>query len=524
MFKINTKSLLFAGQPLLNSRGSVASALLSRDREGADAQSLMTLCLPSAASHSCRTGDRFSVALFCTLVCALLTTIAHAQTQIENAPLPIPPNLTGSIPVGEATTNALSLTMLDAIQRGLKYNIGIVGAGEDVRIARADRLHALHDLLPNVYSKLSASGQQVDLAAFGFSNFPGVPGVIGPFAVYDARAYVTQNVLDLGLRRNLHAREQDVKASELTSADIREQIVLVVAGLYLQAIAGASRIEAAAAQVATAQALFKNAQDKKEAGTSPAIDVLRAEVQLQTLQQRQIYYEGESQKQLLALERAIGLPAGQKITLSDPSLSRPLPPVSLEEMLKSAYANRRDYQSAQASLRAAELDKSAVRAERYPTADINANYGAIGLAPNNSHGTFTIEGEVTIPIFQARRVEADELAADATVKKRRAALENLRGQIDNEIRVGLIDEQNAYRQVEVARSNIELARQQLEQSQDRFRAGVTNNLEVVQAQEAVATAQENLISSLYAFNISRAVLVRVQGQSEQFVATYLKGK
>lgn len=449
---------------------------------------------------------------------------ALAQVQIESAPLPIPQNLSGSIPTGEATHETLSLTMLDAIQRGLQYNIGIVGAGEDIRSARAERLRALRNLLPTLTSKISTTEQQVDLAAFGFSGFPGIPSVIGPFSVYDARAYFSENVLDMSSRRTLHAREQDIKASELTAGDIREQVVLVVAGLYLQAIAGTSRIAAAAVQVATAQALLKNAQDRKDAGTSPTIDVLRAQVQLQALQQREIYYEGESQKQMLALARAIGLPPGQRISLNDPSLTKPLPPTSLEDMLKAAYANRRDYQAAQASLRAAELERSAAHAEKYPTAGVNADYGAIGIRPNNSHGTFTVAGEVTIPIFQGGRVEADELAADAIVKKRRADLENLRGQIDNEVRTSLIDEQNTYRQVEVARSSVGLARQQLEQSQDRFRAGVTNNVEVVQAQEAVATAQENLISSLFAFNLSRAVLVRAQGLAEQFVDTYLKGK
>ncbi len=174
--------------------------------------------------------------------------------------------------------------------------------------------------------------------------------------------------------------------------------------------------------------------------------------------------------------------------------------------------------------RAAELDKSAAHAEKYPTADLNANYGAIGLSPANSHGTFAVAGEVNIPIFQGGKVAADELAADATVKRRRAFLENLKGQIENEIRTGLIDVGNASRQVAVARSNIDLARQQLTQSQDRFRAGVTNNLEVVQSQEAVATAEENLISSLFTFNISKASLVRAQGQAEQLILNYLKRK
>ena len=223
------------------------------------------------------------------LILALcLIPMVHAQTQLGTGTLPIPQNLSGSLPGGEVTPDTLSLTLMDAIQRGLNYNIGIVGAGEDIRTARAARLRALRDLLPNVTSKIGVTSQQVDLAAFGFSGFPGIPNVIGPFSVYDARAYLTQNVLDLNSRRTLHAREEDVKAADLTSADIREQVVLVVTGLYLQTIAGAARIESASAQVATAQALLKNAQDRKDAGTSPAIDVLRAQVQLQALQQREI--------------------------------------------------------------------------------------------------------------------------------------------------------------------------------------------------------------------------------------------
>ncbi|HEY3835146.1 MAG TPA: TolC family protein [Bryobacteraceae bacterium] len=450
--------------------------------------------------------------------------MGQAQVQIQSGSLPIPDRLSGSIATGQATSDTLSLTLLDAIQRGLKYNISVVDAGEDVRAARSERLKALHDLMPTLYAKLNATGQQVDLAAFGFSGFPGLPNVIGPFAVYDARAYFSQNLLDVSARRAVRARDQDIKASDLTAADMREQVVLAVTGLYLQALAGDARITSAGAQVRTAEALLKNAQDRKDAGTSPAIVVLRAQVQLQSLEQRQIYYEGEEQKDLLSLGRAIGLPAGQKIKLVDPGFSEPLPPMTLDEMLKNAYANRHDYQAAQASLRAAELDKLSKHAEKYPTADLTANYGAIGTAPNNSHGTFAVAGELNIPIFQGGRVEADELAADAVIKKRRAALDNLRGQIDNEVRTSLIDTQNSFRQVEVARSSIQLARQQLEQSQDRFRAGVTDNVEVVQAQEAVATAEENLISSLFVFNVSRAALVRAEGQAEQYIVTYLKGK
>jgi outer membrane protein TolC len=447
----------------------------------------------------------------------------YAQLQMETGPLPIPQNITGSVATGPVTPEPLKLPLLDAILRGLKYNIGVVNAGEDIRAARAERLLALRELLPTVTAKIDVTNEQVDLAAFGFSNFPGVPSVIGPFTVYDARAYLTQNVLDMNARRKLHARDQDLKASGLLSSDVREQVILAVAGLYLQALSSQARIESAKAQVNTAETLFKNAQDRKAAGTSPAIDVLRAQVQLQALEQREIYYEGESSKYLLTLERAIGIPEAQKIALVEPDLSKLVPVAPIDDMLKVAYANRRDYQAAQASLRAAELDRSAAHAEKYPTADLAANYGGIGLRPDNSHGSYSVAGELNIPIFQGGKVKADELAADAVVQQRRAALENLRGAIENEVRTTQIDIANTSRQVEVARSNVDLARQALTQSQDRFRAGVTNNLEVVQAQEAVAAAEESLIASLFQFNISRAILVRAEGLAEQVVNSYVKG-
>jgi outer membrane protein TolC len=450
--------------------------------------------------------------------------VLYAQLQVETAPLPIPPNITGSVATGPVTPEPLTLALRDAIERGLKYNFGVVNAGQDIRAARAERLRALHDLLPTVTSKIDVTNQQVDLAAFGFSNFPGIPSVIGPFTVYDARAYLTQNVFDLNARRKLHARDQDVRSADLLSGDIREQVILAIAGLYLQAQAGKARIDSAKAQVATAETLFKNAKDRKAAGTSPAIDVLRAQVQFQSLEQREIYYEGENAKQILALERAIGLPEAQKIALVEPDLSKLVPLAPMDEMLKTAYANRRDYQAAQASLRAAELDRSAARAENYPTADLNANYGGIGLRPNDSHGSYSLTGEVNIPIFQGGKVKADVLAADAVVQLRRAALENLRGDIENEVRTTQINIENAARQVEVARSNVDLSRQELMQSQDRFRAGVTNNVEVVQAQEAVAAAEESLIVSLFNFNLARATLVRAEGLAEQVVNSYLKGK
>ena len=143
-----------------------------------------------------------------------VVTMLHAQMQTETGSLPIPQNLIWKRAGGELTSDTLP-SPADAIQRGLKYNISVVGAGEDMRAARAERMKALHELLPNVISKMAVTSQQVDLAAFGFSGFAGIPNIIGPFSIYDARAYLTQNVLDLNSRRKLHAREEDLKAADL---------------------------------------------------------------------------------------------------------------------------------------------------------------------------------------------------------------------------------------------------------------------------------------------------------------------
>ncbi|HWR53851.1 MAG TPA: TolC family protein [Bryobacteraceae bacterium] len=431
----------------------------------------------------------------------------------------------GSIPSGTATPETLDLTMEGALSRALRYNLALTEGSENVRIQRAARLRALSLLLPNVAARPSIAGQQVNLAAFGFSGFPGMPSVVGPFNVYDARgsASVTLlNVRDLG---NYRAAREEVAAAEFAVKDAREQVVVIVTTLYLQAVAGTARVEAQRSQVATAGAAYRQALARKDAGTVPGIDVLRAQVQWQAEQQQLIFYEGEFEKQKLNLARAIGLPPGQTFRLADGAPYTPLPPdTTLESTLDRAYRERSDYRAAEALVRAAELSKSAARAGFLPSAGVDANYGVIGNSPARMHGSFSVAAAVNIPIFQGGRVRADVEAADAALRQRRAELDDLRGKIDAEVRTAFVDLTSASRQVDVAVQNTALARQQLEQAQDRFAAGVTNNLEVVQAQQAVALANENHIAALYAFNAAKAALVRARGDAEQSIKDYVRRK
>jgi outer membrane protein TolC len=247
-------------------------------------------------------------------------------------------------------------------------------------------------------------------------------------------------------------------------------------------------------------------------------------VELQSRQQQLIVARNDFAKQKLSLSRIIGLPPGQEFTLADKAPYDQLVPPPLDEALRRAYAARPDYQAALAQVRAAELLRRAAAAEHYPSFDVEGDYGDIGVTPATSNGTFHVAGTLTVPIFQGGKAHADVLQAEATLQQARARLEDLRGQIDNDVRTALLDLHAAFDQVQVARSSIDLAEQTLAQAQDRFSAGVSDNLEVVQAQESVAAAHENYISSLYAHNLAKVELARALGNAENGVKQYLKGK
>jgi outer membrane protein TolC len=430
---------------------------------------------------------------------------------------------TGSIPAPKATPEPLSISFLDAIDRGLKQNLGLLLSEDNSLSARGAKWKELSNLLPNIVAKGEENVQQTSLIALGI-RIPGLPAVVGPFNYFDIRASLTQSVFNWNYIQKERAAAQSVKAAEFSYKEARELVVLVTGNAYLQAIAGAARVETAEAQVQTAQTLAGRSDDQLKAGVIPAIDSLRARVQLHSRQQQLIAARNDFAKQKLALSRIIGLALGQEFTLSDKAPYDQLIPPGVEEALRRAYASRADYQAALAQARAAELSRKAASAERYPSFELEGDYGDIGTNPGISNGTFHVGGTITVPIFQGGRVHADVLQAEATLRDAKARLEDLRGQIDNDVRTALLDLNAAADQVEVARSSVDLAEQTLTQAQDRFAAGVSDNLEVVQAQESVASAHESYISSLYAHNLAKVELARALGNAEQGVKQYLKGK
>jgi outer membrane protein TolC len=434
------------------------------------------------------------------------------------------PQVSGSVASGQVSPGVLALSLSDSIDRGLKYNIGVLTSEQSTRAAQAARLTALSALLPNLTARTSETSQQINLEAFGFGGFPGIKQIVGPFQVFDIRAYLTQSILDLSALATKRAASADVRAAQFAYQNGRDAVVLAVIGLYLQAISGTARVESVAAQLATATALLRQATDLRQAGVAAGIDVLRAQVELQSQQQQLIFYRNEFEKQKLNLARAIGLPLEQQFRLADQIPYTPAPVLTLEDALREAYQTRPDYRATLASIQSAEYQKQAARRQRLPVIAFDGDYGVIGPNPANSHGTYSAVGSLQVSIFDGGRIRGDVMRTDALLEQRRAESGDLRGRVDYEVRSAFLDLGAASEQVAVAQSSVNLANQELQQARDRFQAGVANSVEVVQAQQAVAASNENYISSLYSYNFAKASLARALGVSEKRSREFLGAK
>ncbi len=476
-----------------------------------------------------RAGRKF---LLCgLLICGPPLALAQTPTTPASTPGQAIPGTLGVSPFAGSTPaklvpGVLPLSLQDAIDRGLKQNLGLLLSDANIRSARGQRWEQLSALLPHVTASPYIADSQVNLAELGFTTLGGanLPASIGPFSYFDARMNFSQSLFDSKLINNSRAASQSLKSAEYTFKDARDLVVLAVGYVYLQAIADEARIQTADAQVQTAKALFDQATDQVKAGTSPEIDGLRAKVELQTRQQQLIQAKNNFAIQKLTVARVIGLAPGQEFELTDKSPYRPFDGITTEDALKRAYASRSDYLAAMTDVRAAEFSRKAAVAGYYPSLSFNANYGAGGSHPSTATQVFDVQGTLSIPIFQGNVVHADILQADARLQQTRERLDNLRAQIDADIRTALLNLQSSADQVNVARSNVDLAEETLLQSRDRFSAGVTDTVEVVQSQEAVASAHEQYISSLYSFNFAKISLARALGIAEEGVKEYFKGK
>lgn len=419
------------------------------------------------------------------------------------------------VPAGEATAGPLSLTLADAIARGLSQNLAAIAAESRVQDASGDRLGALSDLLPTVAGSVRQSTHVVNLAEFGFTGFPGVPDVIGPFSVFDARLSVSAPLLDFERLNELHASSADLDAARFSRESTRDTLILVIGSLYLEAVTGEARVEAAESDVETAITLLQYAEDQHDAGVVAGIDVLRQRAQLQAATARRIDATNAFEKDKLRLARAIGLAADQVFELASHPPYAPAPALDEEAAMATAFEHRDDLRAAEARLEAARATARAAHAAHLPSLHLDANYGRLGSEASSTESTYAVAASVHVPIFDGGSTRARSVQAGAEVDQRAAELADFRAGVRFDVRAALLDVTAADARVHVAEARRDLVRQELAQAEDRFRAGVSSSIELAQAQDAVSSAAEQYIAGVQAHILAKVSLARAMGQVEE---------
>jgi len=428
----------------------------------------------------------------------------------------------GSVTAGQANAQTLVLSLDDAIQRGVKNNLGAILSGTQTASAKAQRLTQLQPLLPDVEFNAREAEMQVDLAAQGL-RIPGFPTIIGPFGYSDLRASLTWSLLDLKALHSYIASKHQFKAAQLSEQDARDMVVLTVGNAYMLVLADQGRVDSFQAQVATSKVSLDQANANHDAGTAPKLDVLRAQVDYQSLQQQLIVAQNSLEKDKLALARAIGLPLDQKFNLSDKAPYAVFDHLDVDATIKQAHANRKDLAAMVEQAKAAEEQRKGATADRYPTIKVDADYGDIGVNVRHSHGTGDAQGTLSVPVFKEFELRGEAQVAQSQLDTQKAQLSDMNAQVDADIRDALLDIEAAQKQVEVARSSVELANEALSEAQQRYVNGVSDNLAVSQAEQSVAQANDQYVSSLYRDNVAKLSLARALGAGQDY-KKYLGGK
>jgi outer membrane protein TolC len=419
------------------------------------------------------------------------------------------------------------LSLKEAVARGLEYNLGTVGLSLALQQAQGQARVVRSALMPSINGSLSETVQQTDLKAAGFrfsSPFPGfaIPSIVGPFNYFDLRARLTQTVADFTALNNYRSSKETLHANEFFAQDSKDLVVLAVGGAYLQVIAARARVASAQAQLETANALYQQTAQQRSVGLLAQIDVNKSQVQMLTQKQRLASLQNDLAKQKINLARLTGLPPNDRYDLSDDVPYAEAPVTGEEDAVTQALMQRPDIKAADAQIRAAERALTAARAERLPSLSLSADYGVIGTNPAESHGTFSVAGTLRFPIWQGGRTEGDIEQANAALAQRRAEMEDIRSRVESEVRNAFLDLQAAASQVDVSRQNLDVTRETLTLTRQRFDAGITDSVDVSQAQSSVASAELDYINSVFAHNVAKLSLARAAGGAVESLPRYLK--
>lgn len=419
-----------------------------------------------------------------------------------------------------APSGTLTLTLDQAVHLALKQNptaqIAILAAAQseqDKDVARAELLPSA-----NLVAKDQVLRANIEAQFGGPLPVPGVRQHLGPFQVFSAGTSFGFPVLDLTLWRHYQSARQTLNASRANSLSTREQVILLTVSQYIGALRNIANVNASESRVALAQALYDQAADLQKEGVGTGIDTLRANVELQNEKQRLLEAEADRDTALFGLSKLLNLDPRQELALADSLSFYDTPQPDVEASIDQALAARQEWKALSAQIRASELDRKTVLASRLPGLRIDGDWLYEGTRPNNGIPTYAYQASLTMPLFTGGRIHAEAVRASLEIKKLREQQDDLRNQIALDVKTALINLDSARNQVSVANLGVQLSQQEVDQARDRFKAGVANNIEVIQAQDSLARANDNQIAALFRFNQARADYARSIGQMESIYA------
>jgi outer membrane protein len=432
---------------------------------------------------------------------------ANAQTGTAHNGLP-----------ANAPTEVLRLTLDQAVGLALKQNttaqIAVIQAAEAVQ----DKNVAWAALLPQAQLDTSDAVRRVNIESQFGKLIQGFPQHIGPIQVFQAGPSFSAPVFDLTLWRRYQAERSIANAQKANSLSTREQVVLLVVSQYIGTLRAVATVQAAASRVDLAQALYNQAADLQHEGVGTGIDTLRANVELQNEKQRLLEAQADRETSLFALSRLLNLDPRQTIELADSLSYFETPQPEVEQSIEEALSTRYEWKSLNDQIKAAQWQKKQAWDTRLPAVKVDGDWEYQGTRINNGIPTYNYEVALSMPLFTGGRIRAETTRADLEIQRLQQQQGDLRNQIGLDVKNALINLTSARSQVQVANLGVQLSNEEVDQARDRFRAGVANNIEVIQAQDSLARANDNQIAALYRFNQARADLARSVGQMERVYA------
>jgi outer membrane protein TolC len=428
----------------------------------------------------------------------------------------------GSTPEGKVVDEEIKLSLEDAVSRGLKFNLGLINSEQADAQVRAQQEHAFAELLPQISARAEESYQQLSYKALNI-RLPAqtglrLPPTSGGFGYSEARIEAQAPLVNVYLLEKYKQQKSLEAASLLSTKDARDVVVFAVGAAYFQVVASQARLNTAKAALASAQELNRQVEDQYKSEVSPEIDSLRARVELSTAEQRVVDAASDLEKDKLTLDRITGTPLAQLWSPTGDYEHVAL--LNLQSDKAAVSQTRYDVASAKQEAAAAQWAVKAARAERLPEIAFSGSYGGGGVNPANYNQVYAVQGSLNVPIFTGGRIRSDARAAEAALVQRRDEYRDLEGRAEYDVRTSRLDAQSSEMAVKVAQANLKLAEKALEQSQDRYKSGVTNYLEVLEAQEAQVSANENYIASLFSYNVAKIALARALGSAESRLTTF----